>query len=173
MLAMTRLSYLAAVLALALICSSSTGRAEDVDYIRDVKPIFAKHCAKCHQAEKQESGLRLDLGGGVLRGGDGGPIVVAGDAANSRLLKIVRGADEDVERMPPEGEPLSAKEIATIEAWVAAGANVPEAEMKLEIESEHWSFQTPARPALPSVDKSAAVRNAIDYFVVKTHGEIR
>ncbi|MBP88000.1 MAG: hypothetical protein CMJ64_14955 [Planctomycetaceae bacterium] len=147
-------------------CASLTGRAEEVDYIRDVKPIFAKHCAKCHNAAKQESGLRLDLGGGAIRGGDGGPVVVAKDVANSRLLKIVRGEDEDVERMPTEGDPLNSKEIATIEAWIAAGAKVPEDEMNLDITSDHWAFQTPTRATLPSVDKAETVRNAIDYFVL-------
>ena len=162
---MTRLSYLSAVLALAMF-PPPTGRAEGVDYRQDVKPIFAKHCASCHNADKQESGLRLDLGGGVLRGGDGGPIVVAKDVANSRLLRIVRGEDEDVERMPPEGEPLNAEQIAAIEAWIAAGAKVPDAEMKLDIESSHWAFQRPARPKLPSVDETDSVRNALDYFIL-------
>ena len=151
-------------LVVALFTAAVT-RGDEIDYVRDVKPIFAKHCAKCHNAAKQESGLRLDLGGGVLRGGDSGPVVVAKDAAASRLLKIIKGEDEDVERMPPEGEPLSAEQIAKIEAWIAAGAKVPGAEMKLDVESNHWALQRPTRAPLPSVEKTDSMRNAIDYFV--------
>ncbi|HUG69280.1 MAG TPA: c-type cytochrome domain-containing protein, partial [Pirellulaceae bacterium] len=103
---------LAVLVALACFAWQAIAAANEVDFRRDVKPIFEQHCVKCHDAKTQESGLRLDLGGGVLRGGDGGAIVVAGDAANSRLMRIVQGDDEDVGPMPPEGDPLSKTEIA-------------------------------------------------------------
>ena len=53
---------------LAVPCSSLCGadgptespQAKPVDFDRDVKPIFAKHCVSCHGPEKQKSGLRLD-----------------------------------------------------------------------------------------------------------------
>jgi mono/diheme cytochrome c family protein len=140
--------------------------ADEVDYLRDVKPIIENHCVKCHNANKQESGLRLDLGGGVLRGGDGGAVIVAGDAAQSRLIQIVKGENEDVEVMPPEGERLSRDEIAKIEAWITAGAQVPAEEMRLAVESDHWAFQKPVRPALPDSESSTLCGNAIDRFVL-------
>ncbi len=140
--------------------------ADDVDYVRDVKPILTQHCVKCHNAKTQESGLRLDLGGGVLRGGDGGAIVVAGDAAKSRLIHILKGEDDDVEVMPPEGETLSKAAIGVIEAWIAVGAKVPEDEMRLRVESDHWAFHKPVRSALPAGDESASAVNPIDCFVV-------
>ena len=31
-----------------------------VDFVRDVQPIFAKHCFTCHGEKKQKAGLRLD-----------------------------------------------------------------------------------------------------------------
>ncbi|MCA9142381.1 MAG: DUF1553 domain-containing protein [Planctomycetales bacterium] len=140
--------------------------ADEIDYLRDVKPILTNHCVKCHSAKKQESGLRLDLGGGVLRGGDGGPVVVAGQVARSRLIHIIKGEDEDVGLMPPEGEQLSQDEITKIEAWIAAGAKVSEGEMRLAIEPDHWAFQKPVRSALPDCKDSASSGNAIDRFVL-------
>ena len=139
--------------------------AAEVDFLRDVKPIFVKRCIKCHNPKTQESGLRLDLGGGVLRGGDGGPVVVAADVTQSRLLAIIKGDDEDVGVMPPEGEPLSSDEIAKIEAWIADGAKVPQEEMRLDVESNHWAFQKPVRPTLPDTKHSLTAQNAIDHFV--------
>ena len=32
-----------------------------VDFVRDVQPIFEAKCLKCHGAEKQKSGYRLDV----------------------------------------------------------------------------------------------------------------
>ena len=34
--------------------------AEPADYVRDVKPLLAKHCVTCHGATKPRAGLRLD-----------------------------------------------------------------------------------------------------------------
>ena len=141
-------------------------RAADIDYVGDVKPILVKHCLKCHNRKKQESGLRLDLGGGLLRGGDGGPVVVAKDAANSRLVKIIKGTDDEIEQMPPDGPPLSPREIADIESWIASGAQVPASELNLKVESDHWAFQRPTRPGLPAVESNQPVRYAIDHFVL-------
>jgi mono/diheme cytochrome c family protein len=156
----------AMLIALSCLSWQAIAVANEVDFRRDVKPIFEQHCVKCHAAKTQESGLRLDLGGGVLRGGDRGAIVVAGDAAKSRLMRIVQSDDEDVGRMPPEGDPLSQAEIAIIKAWIAAGAKVPHEEMGLEVESHHWAFQKPSRPALPDNRRTSSARNAIDCFVL-------
>jgi len=141
-------------------------RAAEVDFLRDVKPIFAKHCVKCHNAKTQESGLRLDVGAGALRGGDRVAGVEASAAAKSRLVRVLRGEDQDVERMPPEGPPLTSDEIAKIAAWINAGAKLPDSETKLVVETDHWSFRRPVRPPLPAVKNAAAIRNAIDRFVV-------
>ena len=46
--------------------SVATAAAGAIDFARDVQPILAAHCYKCHGAEKQESGLRLDRRGALL-----------------------------------------------------------------------------------------------------------
>ncbi|HEV3440803.1 MAG TPA: c-type cytochrome domain-containing protein, partial [Gemmata sp.] len=51
---------------------------ESVDFNRDVKPFFAKHCISCHGSEKQKHGLRLDRKADALKGGDSGVAVVPG-----------------------------------------------------------------------------------------------
>lgn len=153
------------LLSVPIFASLASG-ADEADFIRDVRPILERHCVTCHNARKQESGLRLDVGGGVLQGGDGGAIVIAGDAVKSRLIHIVKGDDEDVERMPPEGEPLSDQEIAILESWIAAGAKVPQEEMTLDVASDHWAFQKPVRPALPETQRVSAIHDAVDPFVL-------
>ena len=39
-----------------------------IDFTKQVRPIFAKHCFKCHGRIKQKSGLRLDMKADALRG---------------------------------------------------------------------------------------------------------
>ena len=100
--------------------------AGEVDFVRDVRPIFQKHCYSCHGATKQKSGLRLDVKSEAFQGGDGyGPSLIAGKADESPLIELVSSDDED-SRMPPEGEPLSADEIRTLTQWVDAGAVWPD-----------------------------------------------
>src|SRR5258707_15771113 len=67
-----------------LVCAGSGRAAETVDYLRDVKPIFAKHCSTCHGAEKQRSGLRLDTAAAALKGGNSGPAFIPGKSADSK-----------------------------------------------------------------------------------------
>ncbi len=71
--------------------SSPRLAAGSVDYLRDVKPILAKHCASCHGAAKPKGGLRLDTAAAALAGGDNGPAVVPGKGDESLLLDAVTG----------------------------------------------------------------------------------
>src|SRR5438876_10244587 len=82
-----------------------------IAFARDVEPIFARNCLKCHGAEKQKGGLRLDRETAVRAGGDSGPIIQPGaKAAESRLLQVVAGLDPDV-KMPPQGPALTADDV--------------------------------------------------------------
>src|SRR5215469_15128358 len=111
--------------ACALISLSSTSFAVDAEaYLREIKPIFKERCFACHGALRQESGLRVDTAAGLLKGGDNGPAVAAGSLEKSPLVTRVTASDL-AERMPPEGKPLTADQIASISAWIAAGAPSP------------------------------------------------
>src|SRR5262245_47250457 len=81
------------------------GGAGPVDYVRDVKPILAKTCYRCHGPDKQRSGFRLDTVAAAIEGGDSGPAIVPGKSGQSRLIRAVTGAD-DVKAMPPTGKRL-------------------------------------------------------------------
>ena len=56
-----------------------------IDFARDVRPLFVKHCFSCHGPDKQRSGLRLDRKADALKGGDDGAAIVAGKSADSLL----------------------------------------------------------------------------------------
>ena len=45
-----------------------------------IRPTLVNECYECHGAKKQKGGLRLDFRDGLLRGGESGPALIAGDA---------------------------------------------------------------------------------------------
>jgi mono/diheme cytochrome c family protein len=156
------------LLALMLELASSASAAEPIDYLRDIKPILAKNCYACHGANKQSSGLRLDTAAAALEGGKSGRVIVPGKSGDSKLIKAVMGADA-VKRMPYKKEPLSAKQIALVRAWIDAGAKYPPgetAEKPDRANSDHWAFQAPARPTVPAVKNLDWPRNPIDCFIL-------
>jgi mono/diheme cytochrome c family protein len=138
------------------------GADEAIDFERQVRPIFAVHCVKCHGPDEASGGLRLDRGGDALAGGDSGQTIVPGKAAQSFLLERVQAKDE-AERMPPEGEPLSAEQIAVLARWIDAGAPWPGAERRIDSRLAHWSLQPIVRPAVPAVGEEHL--SAIDRFI--------
>src|SRR5688572_26834543 len=106
-----------AVTAVLLIAGVSVwpeaGQAQSqVEFLTDVKPILAQRCFRCHSSLEQESGLRLDNVPAILKGGDGGAVVVPGNSKESRLILALEQRGEL--KMPPEGEPLNAKQIAVL-----------------------------------------------------------
>jgi hypothetical protein len=144
--------------------------AQQPDFVRQVRPILAKHCFACHGAALQSNGLRLDNGADALRGGYSGPAILPGNSAKSRLIERVSSGKEGV-RMPPAGPQLSAVEVATLRAWIDAGAAWPSEtaaapKAAQNPKSKHWAFQPVSNPAPPVVKNVKWVRNPIDAFVL-------
>ena len=74
-------------------------RANDqVQYNRDIRPLLANHCFRCHgpDNETREAGLRLDKSEDAYRELDSGfRAVVPGKIASSELLVRVQSDDDD------------------------------------------------------------------------------
>ena len=81
-----RLSHCITLAILVAFCSQAS-RAE-VDFARDVKPLFEKHCFECHGAKTQKNGFRLDRRSramaGVVR-----PNIIPGMSSSSRVYRRV------------------------------------------------------------------------------------
>src|SRR5688500_6895516 len=109
----------------ALLLAGPPGRAADIDFARDVRPILARHCFKCHGPDEgaRKAKLRLDLretATGEARSGR--RAVVPGKPDESEAIRRISSAERDV--MPPASAklPLSEADKKTLTAWVAAGA---------------------------------------------------
>ena len=107
-------------IALAIFCAASAGGAE-VSFQRDVWPIFKRHCAGCHNEQKNKGKLRLDDVALLLKGGKTGPLFVAGKPDESLLVTQVSG---DKPEMPENEAPLSPAKVRLLRDWIAQGAKI-------------------------------------------------
>lgn len=85
-----------------------------------VRPLLERKCFQCHSAKAEElkGNLKLESVEDILKGGDQGPAVIAGDVKQSLLLRAIRYQEDDYQ-MPPSGR-LTDEEIALVEKWVQA-----------------------------------------------------
>ncbi len=127
-----------------------------IDYARDVKPILARRCIHCHGPSDAEGGLRLHTReSAVAQLESGVHAIVSGQPEASELIERI-ASDDEFMRMPPEGEPLTDDEVATLRQWIAEGAPY----------AEHWAFVPRTRPDLPAVENDTWPRNPIDHFIL-------
>ena len=96
-----------------------------VDYVREVKPLLAEHCYKCHGASQQKSGLRLDTAAFALKGGENGPALKSGKSAESLVIQTTRDTHDSIARMPYKKPPLSDSQIGLLAKWIDEGASAP------------------------------------------------
>lgn len=96
-------------------------------YTRYIHPIFDAKCVACHGASKEQSRLRLDFYELLMKGGRDGAVIAPRDPDRSLVLQRVTLSPSDRHFMPAEGRtPLTADEIATLRAWILAGASPTE-----------------------------------------------
>ena len=148
--------------------------AAPLTFEKDIRPILKTHCFHCHgEAGETEGDLDVRLRRFLEKGGKSGPSIVPGDAAKSHLIEQLTNGEM------PKGKPrLPEKDIATITAWIDAGAPTarPEPEtlgdeyVFTEEDRNWWSFQPIDRPPVPVV-KDLVSKNPIDAFLAAKMAE--
>src|SRR5262245_26893052 len=99
--------------------------AAEPTYWQDVRPVLRKHCTFCHGARHiakpdVSGGLALDTYEAVRKGSKR-PVVVAGKANESPLIKLLTHEDPE-QRMPRSAPPLPDETIALLRRWIDRGA---------------------------------------------------
>jgi hypothetical protein len=130
------------------------------DFNRDIRPILAGRCYKCHGPDdaSREAGLRLDtLTGATATLDSGARALVPGQPESSGIVQRIASTDPDL-RMPPpsEGQPLTAQEVDLLKRWIEAGGRY----------SRHWSYEPPQQAPLPKVGDPRWCAGPIDRFVL-------
>ena len=160
---MPRVGAMTLVVAALLAGSAEVSRAaaaaeEALDYGRVIRPILAARCFTCHGPDisTRKASLRLDDPHDAKRTrSDGVTPIVAGDPAASEMVRRILEHDPDM-RMPPEGDPLSAREIELLTRWIEEGAAYNEA----------WSWRPVDPSPPPEVQDSSWPRDPLDRFVL-------
>jgi hypothetical protein len=97
---------------------------EAIYYTDIIQPILEARCYSCHSSRKQKGELRLDGVSFIKRGGEDGPILVAGLPDSSAIYQRLLLPLEDEKHMPPNEKPqLSSSEINLIQSWIKEGAD--------------------------------------------------
>ncbi len=139
---------------------STNKPVSNINFAREIQPLLATKCVRCHGPETAEAGLRFDQRQAALaKLESGNQAIVPERPDESEILKRVT-ADES-ERMPPEGEPLTEQQVATIRQWIVAGADWP----------DHWAYRpliSPVPPTFADQESESWVRTPVDRFVLKS-----
>jgi hypothetical protein len=147
---MPRLRYAAFTLLLVAAPAFAEPRLE---YNRDIRPILANNCFKCHGADARErkASLRLDIRDEAIKPADSGRIPInPGKPDGSGVINRIFSPKADRVMPPPEnGKTLTAEQKQTLRRWIAEGAEY----------QPHWAFIPPRRPTVPGIG------NPIDAFV--------
>ena len=89
-----------------------------MQFNRDIRPILAQHCFKCHGTDMRKAGLSLLRRESVVgRLKSGQTAIVPGHSDQSELIARVT-LTEGSERMPPKGERLTPDQVARLRAWI-------------------------------------------------------
>ncbi|WP_197455230.1 DUF1553 domain-containing protein [Stieleria neptunia] len=157
--------------------AKTISEAEREFFESKIRPVLVEHCYSCHNSvDSSEGGLVMDHRDAVLRGGDGGVVVVAGDPGASRLIKVLRHEIDGLE-MPEGGPKLDEAIVRDFEKWIRIGLPDPRDQPptdeelqassswaeKLERRKQWWSFQ-PIVSSDPPADENDSP-HPIDRFV--------
>lgn len=134
----------------------SAGTAR-IDFTRDIRPIMADTCFRCHgfDATARKAGLRLDVREEAIKPAKSGARpIVPGNPDESEILRRMVSTDPD--RIMPPGtlhKDLTEAQKDLFRRWIAEGAEYP----------AHWAFVKPREPAIPA--SGIGIRNPVDAFV--------
>jgi hypothetical protein len=148
------LSVLQLLIFFALACTVPAAETAPLRFDRDIRPILADKCYRCHgpDPDQRQADLRLDLEDAARKSA-----IVPGHSDRSELFKRITTADAR-RRMPPPDSPsqLSPDEIDLLARWIDEGAEW----------SRHWAFIPPERSSLPVSLDTSWPRGPIDQFVL-------
>ena len=128
----------------------------EIDFEKDIAPIFETHCIDCHNDEKTKGKFNLSTREKML---SHKYAVKLGNIEESELLEVISGDEPD---MPPKGEPLKKKEIDLLKKWITSGAQWPkERTLKYNPKKDFdwWSLQPINSPQVPTGT------HPVDHFV--------
>jgi uncharacterized membrane protein len=100
-----------------------TNLNEAVVFTDIVYPILDARCNSCHNESKSKGDLQMHTVEALMKGGESGPVFVAGNVEESELLKRIHLPENHDDHMPPEGKTqLTDEQILLLGWWIEEGA---------------------------------------------------
>ncbi len=103
--------------------AESQSQPSSSTYTDQVEPVLQNKCLGCHNNSSKMGGLIMETYDSLMKGGQHGPVIVPGKSSESRIILMLEGKVQP--RMPFSSEPLPPAVIATLKAWIDAGASGP------------------------------------------------
>lgn len=147
----------AAILSFAIfsVTSPNLVQAGEIDFNRDIRPIFASKCFACHGPDEghREADLRLDEREAAIDYG----AITPGSPDDSLLWERIITDDHDLQ-MPPAhtNDALTPEQKKLFEQWIKEGAKY----------AKHWAFVLPEKAPLPQVSDPQWARSGLDQFIL-------
>jgi WD40 repeat protein len=143
-----------------LIAFSPFVRAEPVSFKRDVASVLLNNCLACHGPKKAEGGYRIDTFERVTAAGDSTqPGFMAKELDGSEAFRRITSTDVK-ERMPLEGDPLPAEQVALLKRWIEEGATFDGPDAKAPLASY---IPPPTHPAAPEAYRGTLPITAVEF----------
>ena len=121
-----------------------------VVYEQIVNPILQSRCVQCHNPEKSKGDLRFDTAEMLKKGGEDGPVFVAGKGTESEMVKRCLLPEDDDDHMPPKGKTqLTEGQMALLTWWIDQGASFDKKVSELKVNDA-------IRPVLASLSGSSS-----------------
>ena len=133
-----------------LLAFDQKARADDappsVSFSKDVAPLLIKKCQACHGQQEPKGGYQILNYTLVLKAGESeSAAITPGKPEESEVFNLISSTDES-SRMPKEGDPLSAEQIALVKRWITEGAKYDSADPNASLAS---IAPKPAQPDPP------------------------
>src|SRR5688572_6560307 len=109
----------AALFTLTLCLPAPAQDKKPVSFEKEVMPILKASCISCHKPDKKKGKLDMSTYAALMKGGDQGSPIKAGDAKKSILIEVVSGKEPE---MPEKGDPLTPAQIDILSRWIMEGA---------------------------------------------------
>jgi hypothetical protein len=104
--------------------AKATGN-EKVSFSKDIAPWFVNLCLNCHGGNNPRSGFSVETFEKIMKGGNSGRVVLAGNTKDSRLWHLV-GEQETPDgkplKMPPGQSVITPTNHKNLRTWIEEGA---------------------------------------------------
>lgn len=142
------------------LCCLLQAEQKEPDWQTDIEPVLNDHCVKCHGPLKRKGDLDLSTFHGLIKGGENGPVLIAGMPDTSPVYTVLlEGSDP---HMPPKKQ-LETRSIDLIREWILHFKEIASI-----AGDQEWTDASPepAEPEnLPAPPKNLTPSQAIDYFI--------